>query len=172
MSSRRVVRGVTVGAVIAILAALLATPVSAAPSAKGGSGRYLVVARSAADLGGLRASAVRQGAKVLREIPQIKAMVVSAPDSVRTSLAGDSRAVGVARDRLQRVAVEDPPGAPNLSKPGALSGARVRLPAAAAAKAAAAGIDPDPAWDYKGLLWDYRRIGLPQGGRPPPAARP
>jgi lantibiotic leader peptide-processing serine protease len=163
MSSRRVVRGVTVGAVIAILAALLATPVSAAPAAKGGSGRYLVVARSAADLSGLRASAVRQGAKVLREIPQIKAMVVSAPDSVRTSLAGDHRAVGVARDRLQRAAVEDPPGAPNLSKPGALSGARVRLPAAAAAKAAAAGIDPDPAWDYKGLLWDYRRIGLPEG---------
>src|SRR4029453_6072392 len=27
----------------------------------------------------------------------------------------------------------------------------------------AAGINPDPAWDYKGLLWDYRRIGLPQG---------
>jgi subtilisin family serine protease len=154
---------VTVGAVIAILVALLATPVSAAPSGKGGSGRYLVVARSAADLKGLRASAVGQGAKVLREIPQIKAMVVSAPDSVRSSLAGDRRAAGVARDRLQRAAVEDPAGAPNLSKPGALSGARVRLPAAAAAKAAAAGINPDPAWDYKGLLWDYRRIGLPQG---------
>jgi lantibiotic leader peptide-processing serine protease len=61
------------------------------------------------------------------------------------------------------VAVEDPASAPNLSKPGALGGARVRLPAAAAAKAAAAGINPDPAWDYKGLLWDYRRIGLPQG---------
>jgi subtilisin family serine protease len=69
--------------------------------------------------------------------------------------------LGVARDRLQRVSIEDPAGAPNLSKPGALSGARVRLPAAAAAKAA--GINPDPAFDYKGLLWDYGRIGLPQG---------
>src|SRR5215211_3580363 len=107
-------------AVITILAALLAAPVSAAPSAND-AGRYLVVARS----------------------------------------AGDSRALGVARDRLQRVSIEDPAGTPNLSKPGALSGARVRLPAAAAAKAA--GINPDPAWDYKGLLWDYRRIGLPQG---------
>jgi subtilisin family serine protease len=29
----------------------------------------------------------------------------------------------------------------------------------------AAGINPDPAWDYKGLLWDYRRMGLPQGWR-------
>jgi lantibiotic leader peptide-processing serine protease len=90
-------------------------------------------------------------------------MVVSAPAGVRGSLAADRRAVGVARDRLQRVTVEDPASAPNLSKPGVLGGARVRLPAAAAAKAAAAGIDPDPAWDYKGLLWDYRRIGLPKG---------
>jgi hypothetical protein len=119
-----------------------------------------VVARSAGDYGALRATAVRQGAKVLREIPQIKAMVVSAPDSVRSSLAADRRALGVARDRLQRVSIEDPAGAPNLSKPGALSGARVRLPAAATT---AAGINPDPAWDYKGLLWDYRRIGLTQG---------
>jgi len=161
MSPRHLLRGVTVTAVIAILAALLATPVSAAPSAKGGAGRYLLVARSAADYGPLRATAVRQGAKVLREIPQIKAMVVSAPETVRSSLAGDRRALGVARDRLQRVSIEDPAGAPNLSKPGALSGARVRLPAAAAAKAA--GINPDPAFDYKGLLWDYGRIGLPQG---------
>ena len=119
------------------------------------------MARSSGDDGPLRATAVRQGAKVLREIPQIKAMVVSAPETVRSSLAGDRRALGVARDRLQRVSIEDPAGAPNLSKPGALSGARVRLPAAAAAKAA--GINPDPAFDYKGLLWDYRRIGLPQG---------
>jgi hypothetical protein len=44
-----------------------------------------VVARSAADLGGLRATAARQGAKVLREIPQIKAMVVSAAASARSS---------------------------------------------------------------------------------------
>ena len=161
MSPRTIGRGVAVIAVLTVLAALLAAPLSAAPSAKGGAGRYLVVARSAGDYGPLRATALRQGAKVLREIPQIKAMVVSAPDSIRKSLAGDRRALGVARDRLQRVSIEDPAGAPNLSKPGALSGARVRLPAAAAARAA--GINPDPAWDYKGLLWDYRRIGLPQG---------
>jgi len=35
--------------------------------------------------------------------------------------------------------------------------------AKAPAAASAAGINPDPAWDYKGLLCDYRRIGLPQG---------
>ena len=35
----------------------------------------------------------------------------------------------------------------------------MRAPAATTA----AGVNPDPAWDYKGLLWDYRRIGLPKG---------
>jgi subtilisin family serine protease len=140
------VRGITVMAVISVLAALVAAPVSAAPSAKGGAGRYLVVARSAGDLGALRAVAVRQGAKVVREIPQIKAFVVSAPDSARSGLAADRRVLGVARDQLQQVTVEEPASAPNLSKPGALDGTRVRLPAGAAAKAAAAGINPDPGW--------------------------
>jgi lantibiotic leader peptide-processing serine protease len=163
MSPRRMVRGITVMAVISVLAALLAAPVSAAPSVKGRAGRYLVVARSAGDLSALRAVAVRRGAKVVREIPQIKAIVVSAPDSARSGLAADRRVLGVARDQLQQVTVEEPASAPNLSKPGALDGTQVRLPAAAAAKAATAGINPDPAWDYKGLLWDYRRIGLPEG---------
>jgi lantibiotic leader peptide-processing serine protease len=163
MSPRRVLQGTAAMAVITVLAALLATPVTAAPSAKADAGRYLVVARSAADLAGLRATAARQGAKVLRTMPQIKAMVVSAPASARSRLAADRRTLGVARDRLHRVTVEDPAAAPNLSKPGALGGAKVRLPAAAAARSAATGINPDPAWDYKGLLWDYRRIGLPRG---------
>ncbi|HSO55642.1 MAG TPA: S8 family serine peptidase [Actinomycetes bacterium] len=52
-------------------------------------------------------------------------------------------------------------GAPNLDNPG-LRGA-TRLKAKAPAATTAAGVNPDPAWDYKGLLWDYRRIGLPQG---------
>jgi hypothetical protein len=95
-------------AVITVLAALLATPVVAAPSAKGANGRYLVVARSA-------------GAKVLREIPQIKALVVSAPASARSSLAADRRPLGVARDRLHRVTVEDP-ALPTCPGPGRWAG--------------------------------------------------
>jgi subtilisin family serine protease len=157
-------RGAVVATVLAVLAAMLPQLAAAAPS--GPPGRYLVVARSSADYGALRAKAVKAGARVLQDLPQLKMMVVRAPAAVRTSLAGDRRALGVARDRLQQATVDDPAGAPNLSRPGALAGARVRLPAAAAARAAAgAGIDPDPAWDYQGLLWDYRRIGLPQGWR-------
>jgi subtilisin family serine protease len=161
MKVRTALRVLVVATILAMLGALLPQLASAAP--KGASDRYLVRARSSADYAGLRAKAVQTGARVLRDLPQVNMMVVRASTAAHSSIAADRRAAGVARDRLQRVAVEEPAGAPNLSKPGVLGGARTRLPAAAAAKAAAAGIDPDPAWDYQGLLWDYRRIGLPEG---------
>jgi lantibiotic leader peptide-processing serine protease len=162
MRVRTMLRATVVATVLALLAALLPQLAAAAPS--GERGRYLVVARSAADYGGLRAKAVQAGARVLRDLPQARTMVVSAPAAARASLAADRRAQGVARDRLQRPTVEAPVAAPNLSRPGTLAGARVRPPAAARSAAkGAAGIDPDPAWDYQGLLWDYRRIGLPEG---------
>jgi lantibiotic leader peptide-processing serine protease len=161
MKVRSVLRALVVTTVLAMLAALLPQLASAAPDK--GSERYLVKARSSADYAGLRAKAVKEGARVLRDLPQLKAMVVSAPAAARSSLAADHRALGVARDRLHRATIEDPAATPNLSKPGTLGADRVRLPAAARTSAAAAGINPDPAWDYKGLLWNYRRIGLPQG---------
>ena len=161
MKVRTALRVLVVATILAMLGALLPQLAVAAP--KGAADRYLVRARSAADYAGLRAKAVQSGARVLRDLPQLHMMVVRAPAAAHDSIAADRRAAGVARDRLQRALVDEPAGAPNLSKPGVLGGARVRLPAAAAAKAAAAGIDPDPAWDYQGLLWDYRRIGLPEG---------
>jgi lantibiotic leader peptide-processing serine protease len=161
MKVRTVLRGLVIATVLGMLAALL--PQMGAASPKGDSGRYLVRARSSADYAGLRAKAVKAGARVLRDLPQVGMMVVNAPAAARSSLAADRRALGVARDRVQKVTVEEPVSAPNLSKPGVLGGAKVRLPAAASTTAAAAGINPDPAWDYKGLLWDYRRIGLPRG---------
>jgi len=93
---------------------------SAAP--KGASDRYLVRARSSADYAGLRAKAVQSGARVLRDLPQLHMMVVRASTAAHSSIAADRRAAGVARDRLQRVAVDEPAGAPNLSKPGVLGG--------------------------------------------------
>ncbi|HEX3211278.1 MAG TPA: hypothetical protein VH016_01805, partial [Actinomycetota bacterium] len=133
----------------------------AAPPAKEASGRSLVLARSAADLGALRAKAVADGAKVVRAIPQINAMVVTASAATKGRLAADSRARGVAADRLTSPDTIER-AKPDLSAPGLRGAQRVAAPAAAAA-ARAAGINPDPAWDYKGLLWDYRRMGLPAG---------
>jgi hypothetical protein len=158
MQVRTVLRGLVVTTVLAVLAAMLPQLASAGP--KGANGRYLVVARSSADYGALRAKAVREGARVLRDLPQAKTLVVSAPASTRSSLAADRRTLGVARSQVRRLTSERNT-APNLSAPG-LRGA-TRLQAKAPAATRAAGINPDPAFDYKGLLWDYRRIGLPQG---------
>ena len=157
MKVRVVLRGLVIATVLAMLAALLPQLATAAP--KGASGRYLVVARSSADYAGLRAKAVKAGARVLRDLPQAKSIVVNASASARSSLAADKRTLGVAKDQVRRIDSER--STPNLSAPGLRSATQLKAKAPAAATAA--GINPDPAWDYKGLLWDYRRIGLPQG---------
>ena len=164
MHPRTVFRVGAVTAILTVLAGLLAAPSFAAPPAKEASGRYLVLARSAADLGALRAKAVADGAKVVRAIPQINAMVVTGSAATKGRLAADRRARGVATDRLTSPDTIER-AKPDLSAPGLRGAQRVAAPAAAAAATAAkaAGIDPDPAWDYKGLLWDYRRMGLPAG---------
>ena len=163
MQPRTVFRVVALAAILTVLAGLLAAPSFAAPAAKGATGRYLVLACNAADLGALRATAVADGARVVGTIPQINAMVVRASAATKGRLAADSRARGVATDRLSLPDMVDR-ARPDLSAPGLRSAQRV--PAAAAPAAAkAAGINPDPAWDYQGLLWDYRRMGLPQGWR-------
>jgi subtilisin family serine protease len=157
MKVRVVLRGLVVATVLAMLAALLPQLATAAP--KGTSGRYLVVARSSADYAGLRAKAVKAGARVLSDLPQAKTIVVNASASARSTLAADRRTLGVAKDQVRQITSER--SKPNLSAPGLRSATQLKAKAPAAT--AAAGINPDPAWDYKGLLWDYRRIGLPQG---------
>jgi hypothetical protein len=157
MQVRTVLRGLVITTVLAVLAALLPQMASAGP--KGASGRYLVVARSSADYASLRAKAVKEGARVLRDLPQAKTIVVDAPAAARTSLAADRRTLGVARDGLRRLPIDR--SARNLADPGLRGATQLKAKAPAAAKAS--GINPDPAFDYKGLLWDYRRIGLPKG---------
>jgi lantibiotic leader peptide-processing serine protease len=159
MKVRTGLRGLVIATVLGMLAALLPQLGAAAP--KSDSGRYLVRARSSADYAGLRAKAVKDGASVLGDLRQINTMVVKAPASARAGLAADRRTAGIARGQMRTLAAEV--GAPNLDSPG-LRGA-TRLKAKAPAATTAAGINPDPAWDYKGLLWDYRRIGLPKGWR-------
>ena len=151
MQPRSVIRVTTVLAVGAVLAALLTAPSVAAPASSRASGRYLVVARSATDLSGLRVKAIGEGARVIHTMPQIKAMAIQGTDSVRRSLAADGRTLGVARDRLQKITPAER-SAPRLSAPGLRGATGVSATATATAQAAATGIDPDPAWDYQGLL--------------------
>jgi subtilisin family serine protease len=158
-----VIRATTVLAVGAVLAALLTAPSVAAPPSRSATGRYLVVARSAADVSGLRAKAIQEGARVVHTMPQLKALAIQGSDSVRRSLAADGRTLGVARDHVARVAVDRPQATPNLTTPGLRGGQRVALRSSAVAPSA--GIRPDPAFSYRGLMWDYGRIGLPNGWR-------
>jgi lantibiotic leader peptide-processing serine protease len=159
MRVRNLVRGVVIATTLAVLAAMLPGTSFAAP--RGGSQRYLVVARTGADYGALRAKAVREGARVLRDIPQLKTFVLRGSASARSSIAADDRTLGVANDHVAKVTVEEPQTAPNLSSPGLRGAQRVTVRAPTAARSA--GIQPDPAFSYQGLLWDYRRIGLPKG---------
>ncbi|HZA83304.1 MAG TPA: S8 family serine peptidase, partial [Actinomycetes bacterium] len=161
MRPRRMLRGTTVLAVTAVLAGVLSAPSFAGQSSDDASGRYLLVAKSGADLSALRAKALRQGAKVVHAMPQLKALAIQGSEGVRRSLAADGRTLGVARDQLRRITPER--RVPNLDSPGLRGASRLKAKAPAASRGA--GINPDPAWDYKGLLWDYRRIGLPQGWR-------
>jgi subtilisin family serine protease len=161
MQPRRMLRATTVLAAVAVLAGLLSAPSAAGQSSPRAADRYLLVAKRAADLGALRAKAVQQGATVVRAMPQLNALAIQGSDSVRRSLAADVRTLGVARDRVRQITSER--RTPNLDAPGLLGASRLRARAPAATSAR--GINPDPAWDYRGLLWDYRRIGLPQGWR-------
>jgi len=124
MRVRNVARGMVVATTLAVLAAMLPGTSVAKPS--GGSQRYLVVARTAADYGALRAKAVREGARVLRDIPQLKALVVRGSASARSSIAADGRTLGVASDHVAQVTVDPPQAAPNLSSPGLRGAQRAR----------------------------------------------
>ena len=129
-------------------------------SASADRGRYLVVARSAADYQALRAKAVSEGATVTQDIPALKTLAVQATSTERSRLAADSRTLGIATDNLRQISSERLK--PNLSAPGLRGATHLRVRSAAPDRSAGR-VDPDPAWDYRGLLWDYRRMGLPRG---------
>ena len=159
---------VLAAAPVAAVGLLPAGQANAAPAASSSSsdrGRYLVVARSAADYPALRAKAVSEGATVTQEIPALKTLAIQATSTTRSRLAADRRTLGVAPDRVRQLRSTER-FKPDLRTPGRLSPTRVRTPVAPGTAPRQAGrFVPDPAWDYQGLLWDYRRMGLPQGWR-------
>src|SRR6266545_1642565 len=145
MRSRIVVRAAVILAALVVLAAM--SPGTSLAASNGRSGRYLVLARNGADYNALRAKALRGGARVIADMPQVGTLVVSAPDSVRRTLAADPRAIGVAPDHLQRVAPVDGRQVSHLPAPGPRSATRSKVTAAGAR---ASGITPDPAFGGDG----------------------
>jgi lantibiotic leader peptide-processing serine protease len=164
MKARRLARVAVVTTVLAVLATMVQGTSFAASKAtsKGASGRYLVMARNSADYTALRVKALRGGAKIVKDMPQIGTLLVKAPDSVRSSLAADSRTRGVARDHMIQVAQADPNVVSHLSAPGLRSAKRIRA-RVSRTRSARSGINPDPGFSVPGLQWDFPRIGLPQG---------
>ncbi len=160
MRARGLLRGLVVAAILAVIAALLPAASFASPTrGDKASGRFLVVAKSRADYGALKAKAVSSGAKIVREVPQLGTLVVQAPAAARSSIAADSHASAVAADHIRKVSQAEP-SKPNLAAPG-LRGAHKVVRAPGAKARAASGITPDPG--FEGLQWDYPRIGLPKG---------
>lgn len=137
-----------------VLAALLGGFASAAP--QGPKQRYIVVVRNGADFDAIKAKAQQLGGRVVDEIREIRAMVIVAPSSARDGLAADSRTRGVAVDHVEQVAPLETQ-TPNLDKPGLLSAKTISLKAPAA-KAGRGSVDPDPAFDNAGLMWNFDRI--------------
>src|SRR5918996_686232 len=160
MRPRRMLRGTTVLAVTAVLAGVLSAPSFAGQSSDDASGRYLLVAKSGADLSALRAKALRQGAKVVHAMPQLKALAIQGSEGVRRSLAADGRTLGVARDQLRRITPE--PRVPNLDSPGLRGASRLKAKAPAASRGA--GINPGPGGGQKGRGGGFRAQGPPPGG--------
>src|SRR5262245_3813545 len=166
MRARSLVRGAIVMTVLAVLAMMVQVTSLAAPrtASRGAAGRFLVVAKSSADYNSLRAKALRSGARVVRDLPQIDTLLVSGPDSLRSTLASDRRTKGIARDHIIRVAPADPNVVSHLQAPGLSSAMRVGIRIVRAIRTISA-ITPDPGFSVPGLQWDFPRIGLPQGWR-------
>jgi lantibiotic leader peptide-processing serine protease len=164
MKVRRLARVAVVMTALAVLATMVQATSFAASTAtsKGASGRFLVMARSSAGYSALRAKALRGGAKIVKDLPQIGTLLVKAPDSVRSSLASDSRTKGIARDHVIQVAQADPGVVSHPGAPGLRSAKRLNTKVSRT-RGTSSGIIPDPGFGVPGLQWDFPRIGLPQG---------
>ena len=142
---------------------------TAGATAKVAANRFMISAKTTANYKALKARALKLGAKITTDIPELRTVALEAPAAVRASLAADHRTASVGANRTLSIDVEDPLSTPHLNAPGLRSASQVTVPArpAAASSAAAASttVRADPAFSYPGLQWDYRRIGLPQGWR-------
>jgi lantibiotic leader peptide-processing serine protease len=137
---------------------ILAAALSWSATAAAGE-RTLVAAKSDADYDQLRSEAVSSGAKILRDLRQIRLLVVDADRSSKANLAASVHAKGTATDRIVRIV-------PDQMRQ-EFFGASFANPLLAARSASTAKISPptavtpDPALSFPGLLWNLKRIEAP-----------
>jgi lantibiotic leader peptide-processing serine protease len=130
---------------------MLAAPAGAA-SGSTTAKRYVVVAKTDADMAKLAADARRAGASVVKSFGDVRVLVVTGTPSARAALAANSAVTSIERDHVVRLI--DPDGAATAAK-------RIRASVKGPVASVAAGFAPDPAFRLTGLMWDYNRIDAP-----------
>ncbi len=139
----------------AVAFAGLGRPTSAA--AQGSTDRYVVTVSDTADFAGARAALAIGGAEIVAEYPEIDMLVVRPGAATAAALATTAGIGSMVPDRVSKIS--PPEGQVSRTDAPGLRSARF-VPLADTGRAAST-IKPDPAFGYKGLLWDYRRLGLP-----------
>jgi len=139
-------------AVVIISAVGVAPAVAAGPNHFAGFGRWLVVAKSSADYGSLKADVLAAGGRILRELPDIDTLVVAGGANVQ-ALAGDSHASAVAADHVEQIA---PPEGGTVSR---------HAPLGHGSGGGHAKVAADPAFSLPGLMWNVNRVDAPTAWR-------
>lgn len=125
------------------------------PQAPMQSGRYIVTARSASELAGLRQRAVDRGAKVVLDLRKLNSFVIEGSSQAVSATASDRSARAVSADGIHQITMADRQ-TPTVRAPGRQSAQVVGTSAPAQPAASRA----DPAVAFPGLLWDYGRMGV------------
>jgi subtilisin family serine protease len=139
---------------VAIVAATIGSVVATSASAetvRGSEQRYLVTGASTTAYNQALAKAIRDRLRISLRMPEIKTFVITAPADRAAPLA-QLPGVRMGRDHIETVALADRPS-------GNIAGFQRQLvDLSGRTDDGKFGIHPDPAFGYKGLLWDYRRI--------------
>ena len=115
--------------------------------------RFLVVAKTEADVDALRADVATAGGTVVHDLGQIGALAVSGTDAIRERLRASAFAAGVAADHVVRLI--EPARAREMSNGPT---GRHSPPTAFFRRPAPT---PDPAFSLTGLMWSIQRTNAP-----------
>lgn len=143
---------------LCLFAAALAWSVTAAAGE-----RTLVAAKSDADYDALRTEAVKSGARILKDLRQIRLLVVDADRSSKAKLAASVHAQGTAPDRIVRIVPDQMRKeffGSKFTNPLLAARAGVQLSSPARRPPAS-----DPGLAVPNLLWNLNRIESPAAWR-------
>ncbi|HEX2911867.1 MAG TPA: S8 family serine peptidase [Chloroflexia bacterium] len=129
--------------------------------ARGQDGRYILSAKSDADYDGLKQDVVRSGGKIVKDMPEIDMLVVSAPASAKQAMASSQHASGISTDQVRNIVQ---PGMQQdlLNVPANKSPSLDRTLVNADGSMSKKLVTPDPAYFLPGLLWNLDRVRAPQ----------